>query len=269
VAFALSFKAMIPCASLGRQRRPAGCLAAVQAQWHPMNLQSLNLQAVMVDLDGTMVDTLGDFEQALNLALADLALPSVARDVVERSVGKGSEHLIQSVLRHQLALPEAAAARAAGRDVESLYPQAWLRYEHHYLAINGQYSRVFDGVIEGLRGLRERGLPLACLTNKPLSFTRPLLASKGLDGFFVQVFGGDSFARKKPHPDPLLGTCAALGTLPAQTLMVGDSSNDAQAANAAGCPVVLMTYGYNHGEPIRQTPALAWLDSLQELLPLL
>ena len=71
------------------------------------------------------------------------------------------------------------------------------------------------------------------------------------------------------HPDPLLGTCAALGTLPAQTLMVGDSSNDAQAANAAGCPVVLMTYGYNHGEPIRQTPALAWLDSLQELLPLL
>jgi phosphoglycolate phosphatase len=234
-----------------------------------MTLQSLNLQAVMVDLDGTMVDTLGDFEQALNLALADLALPSVARDVVERSVGKGSEHLIQSVLRHQLALPEAAAARAAGRDVESLYPQAWLRYEHHYLAINGQYSRVFDGVIEGLRGLRERGLPLACLTNKPLSFTRPLMEAKGLTPYFAQVFGGDSFERKKPHPLPLLKTCEALQSSPARTLMVGDSSNDAQAANAAGCPVVLMTYGYNHGEPIRNTPARAWLDSMAQLGDLL
>jgi phosphoglycolate phosphatase len=106
---------------------------------------------------------------------------------------------------------------------------------------------------------------MACLTNKPVSFTLPLIQDKGLAPYFSKVFGGDSFERKKPDPLPLLKTCEALQSLPAQTLMVGDSSNDAQAANAAGCPVVLMTYGYNHGEPIQKTPALAWLDSLVQL----
>ena len=103
---------------------------------------------------------------------------------------------------------------------------------------------------------------LACLTNKPLAFAQGLLKAKGLDVYFEHVFGGDSFARKKPDPLPLLQTCQALGTLPQNTLMVGDSSNDAQAAHAAGCPVVLVTYGYNHGEPIRAVQALDWLDSL-------
>jgi len=91
---------------------------------------------------------------------------------------------------------------------------------------------------------------LACLTNKPLAFAAKLLADKDLSGFFALTFGGDSFERKKPDPLPLLKTCQALGTLPGQTLMVGDSSNDAQAARAAGCPVVLVRYGYNHGQPV-------------------
>jgi phosphoglycolate phosphatase len=119
--------------------------------------------------------------------------------------------------------------------------------------------------MDGLAQLQAIGLPLACLTNKPIAFARPLMAAKGLSPYFAQVFGGDSFERKKPDPLPLLKTCEALQTAPERTLMVGDSSNDAQAANAAGCPVVLMTYGYNHGEPIRNTPALAWLDSLAQL----
>ena len=109
------------------------------------------------------------------------------------------------------------------------------------------------------------GLRMACLTNKPLSFAQPLLAAKGLDGFFDCVFGGDSFPRKKPDPMPLIETCKALASQPARTLMVGDSSNDAQAAHAAGCPVVLMTYGYNHGQPIQEVQALAHLDSLAAL----
>ena len=219
--------------------------------------------AAIVDLDGTLVDTLGDFEVALNRTLADLDLPPVTRALVERTVGKGSEHLIRSVLAHQLALPEVDAC--AGRDVKALYEPAWQRYQHHYLGINGEFAEVYEGVAEGLTLLQEAGLQLACLTNKPLAFARPLLEAKGLAGFFPLVFGGDSFERKKPDPLPLLKTCEALGTLPAHTLMVGDSSNDAQAARAAGCEVVLVTYGYNHGEPIQQTPALAWLDSLVQL----
>jgi phosphoglycolate phosphatase len=225
-------------------------------------MKYLNLQAVMIDLDGTMVDTIGDFEVALNRALADLQVPTANRLLIERSIGKGSEHLIRTVLKHQLALPEMAGNT---REVEQLFMPVWERYEHHYLSINGEFSNVFPGVMEGLEQIKALGLPMACLTNKPVSFTLPLIQDKGLAPYFTKVFGGDSFERKKPDPLPLLKTCEALQSLPAQTLMVGDSSNDAQAADAAGCPVVLMTYGYNHGEPIQNTPALAWLDSMVQL----
>lgn len=218
-------------------------------------------RAAIVDLDGTMVDTLGDFEVALNRTLADLDLPGVTRALVERTVGKGSEHLIRSVLTHQLTRVEACASRS----VDTLYEPAWQRYQHHYHQINGAHSAVYPGVAEGLQALRDMGWALACLTNKPLAFARDLLTAKGLAGHFSQVFGGDSFERKKPDPLPLLKTCEALGMAPAETLMVGDSSNDAQAGHAAGCGVVLVTYGYNHGEPIRATPALAWVDALSEI----
>lgn len=224
-------------------------------------------QAAIVDLDGTLVDTLGDFEVALNRALADLDLPPVTRALVERTVGKGSEHLIRSVLAHQLdeAVALGHGRLCQGRSVDNLFEPAWLRYQHHYLAINGNFAAVYPGVVEGLQSLQENGLKLACLTNKPLSFAKPLLQAKGLDRFFSHVFGGDSFERKKPDPMPLLKTCEALGTLPAQTLMVGDSSNDAQAARAAGCPVALVRYGYNHGQPIDTVEADVYVDALTEL----
>jgi phosphoglycolate phosphatase len=109
-------------------------------------------------------------------------------------------------------------------------------------------------------------LKLACLTNKPIAFAMPLLRVKGLDGFFDYTFGGDAFERKKPDPLPLLKTCQALGSVARRTLMIGDSSNDAQAARAAGCPVLLVTYGYNHGLPIRSVQADAYTDSLQYLI---
>jgi phosphoglycolate phosphatase len=224
-------------------------------------------QAAIVDLDGTMVDTLGDFEIALNRALTDLDLPPVTRALVERTVGKGSEHLIRSVLAHQLALPEVKglANVCDARSAENLYEPAWQRYQHHYLAINGEFAAVYPGVAEGLQQLRDAGLQLACLTNKPLSFAKPLLQAKGLDSFFTHVFGGDSFERKKPDPLPLFKTCEALGVKPAQALMVGDSSNDAQAARAAGCPVVLVRYGYNHGEPVDGVDADAHVDTLTHI----
>ncbi|RYX95635.1 MAG: phosphoglycolate phosphatase [Comamonadaceae bacterium] len=211
------------------------------------------IDAVIVDLDGTMVDTMGDFDAAINAMMEDLSLPGVNRSTIEQLVGKGSEHLIRSVLAH------------AGAPPEPSYDHAWISYQHHYKAINGRHSEVYAGVVEGLERLKAQGLKLACLTNKPGSFARQLLAAKGLDGFFTQVFGGDAFERKKPDPLPLLKTCEALGTLPARTLMIGDSSNDAQAARAAGCPVVLVTYGYNHGEPVRGVDADGFVDSLLEL----
>ena len=225
------------------------------------------IEACLVDLDGTLVDTVGDFEVALGRMLAELRLPPVTREFIERTVGRGSEHLIRSVLAEQLrhADPAGIGNACPAAQPEARYAQAWRAYQTHYLAINGAHSVVYPGVLTGLERLRARGLPLACLTNKPLAFARPLLAAKGLDGFFSQVFGGDSFARQKPDPLPLLEACRALGSAPGRTLMVGDSRNDALAARAAGCPVVLMTYGYNHGEPVQAVDADAHLGSLADV----
>lgn len=223
----------------------------------PLSALLSRVDAAIVDLDGTMVDTLGDFAEALNRMLRELALPAIGAQHIEHMVGKGSEHLLRSVLASQGQSVDAA-------QIESLYPAAWASYQKHYLDINGQYAQVYPGVVAGLQALQAAGLRLACLTNKPTDFAVPLLKAKGLHGYFSQVFGGDSFERKKPDPLPLLKTCEALGTAPARTLMVGDSSNDAQAARAAGCPVVLVTYGYNHGQPVRAVDADGFVDALAE-----
>ena len=229
------------------------------------------IDAAIIDLDGTMIDTLGDFVAALNLMLGDLALagqPRVDRQAVELMIGKGSENLIKSVinkLKAQLIQAHEAPESRAYNEVK-LFELALTGYQKHYLTINGQHADVYPGVVQGLLGLQRAGLKLACLTNKPLSFAEALLKQKGLAGFFSHVFGGDSFAAKKPDALPVLETCKALGTLPARTMMLGDSTNDAQAARAAGCPVLLVTYGYNHGEPIRNVDADGYIDSLDDVI---
>jgi phosphoglycolate phosphatase len=208
--------------------------------------------AAIVDLDGTLVDTLGDFDLAINLTLAELALPPLDRAFIERTVGKGSEHLLRSSLA------------AVGGDAAQ-YDAAWAHYQRHYRAVNGQHSAVYAGAIEGLHRLRAAGLTLACVTNKPRDFAVALLERKGLAVHFAQVFGGDSFERKKPDPLPLLRAAAALGSPPARTLVIGDSANDAIAAQAAGCPLVLVSYGYNHGESVHGLGADAVVDRIDAI----
>lgn len=210
-----------------------------------------SLRAAIVDLDGTMVDTLGDFERALQLAFEEMGLPAVERSVIARTVGKGSTHLLRSTLTH------------AGASCERL-EEAWERYQRHYLIVNGQHSTLYPGVREGLEALRARGLRLVCLTNKPTAFARPLLVGKGIDGYFDHVFGGDAFERQKPDPLPIVRSCEALGCATVQTLVIGDSRNDAVAARLAGCPVVLATYGYNHGEPVQTVDADAYFDRIDD-----
>lgn len=209
-------------------------------------------QAAIIDLDGTLVDTLGDFVVALNATLGELSLPALARPAIANMVGKGSEHLIR------------AALQAAG-GAPHLYDQAWAHYQRHYDRINGQHADLYPGAREGVQALRARGLPLACVTNKPGRFARDLLRAKDLLPMFDVVYGGDAFERRKPDPLPLQKACEALGATPARTLVVGDSSNDAQAARAAGCPVVLVTYGYNHGQPVRAVDADGFVDSIAQL----
>lgn len=215
------------------------------------------IRAVILDLDGTLVDTLGDFELALRAMLADLGVApdAISPTFVGHTVGKGSEYLVHQTLAH---------VGLAADDAET-FGRAMQRYQHHYGHFNGQASRLFPGAAEGVQALRAMGLPLACVTNKPGRHARALLQAKGLLGAFDQVFGGDAFERKKPDPLPLVETCRALGQACEHTLVVGDSLNDAQAGHAAGCPVVLVSYGYNHGRPIREVPAAAYLDRIDEL----
>ncbi|MBZ8138421.1 phosphoglycolate phosphatase [Rubrivivax gelatinosus] len=221
-----------------------------------LSSRSGGFDAAIVDLDGTLVDTVGDFELALGHALQDLGYQPASRAFISHTVGKGTEHLIRRTLAE-------AGAPA------SLYEAADERYRHHYLRINGQASLVYPGAAEGLQALKAMGFKLACVTNKPAAFALPLLEAKGLARWFDLAYGGDAFERKKPDPMPLLKACEALGTLPARTLMVGDSMNDAQAARAAGCPVALVRYGYNHGEPVEDAGADAIVDRIDELPALL
>lgn len=212
--------------------------------------------AAMVDLDGTMVDTLGDFVVALDAMLDGLALPPIAPASVAQLVGKGAGHLVRGVL--------AASGLPPQRQAELAEP-ALASYLRHYAEVNGRHSVVYPGVGQGLEQLVAHGLKLACVTNKPTRDADALLRAKGLREHFAIVAGGELFERLKPDPMPLVKTCEALGTAPRRTLMIGDSLNDALAARAAGCPVVLVTYGFNHGQPARSVDADGYLDSIADL----
>jgi phosphoglycolate phosphatase len=217
------------------------------------------VRAAIIDLDGTMLDTIPDFHVAINGMRADLGLGPISQEQIALMVGKGSENLIRSVL----------GLDWDAERVESVFAQAMDAYQRHYLSINGDYSTLYPDVIAGLGAMQAQGLRLACVTNKPIAFATPLLKLKGLDGFFDVVYGGDSLPRKKPDPLPLQTVCADFGLAPAQVVAIGDSSNDAQAARAAGCPVLTVPYGYNHGESIHDTDSDGIVATLLEAASLI
>ena len=223
------------------------------------------IRAAILDLDGTLVHTLGDFVEALQRMLHDLPAPythyPISAATIEPLVGKGSENLIKSLL----AQVDAVSGAIKNGANAAIFDLACARYLHHYADVNARFSTVYPGALEGLHALQALAWPLACVTNKPTALAQALLRAKGLEGFFAFTLGGDALPRKKPDPLPLLTACERLGAPAAQTLMVGDSSNDAQAARAAGCPVWLMTYGYNHGETIHAVDADGFIDRLTDL----
>ena len=212
------------------------------------------VRAAIIDLDGTMLDTIPDFHVAINSMRAELGLAPITQQQIALMVGKGSENLIRAVLALDWDAPR----------VEAAFEAAMQSYQRNYLAINGNHSTLFPEVLQGLSEMKANGLRLACVTNKPISFTTPLLKLKGLAQFFDVVYGGDSLPRKKPDPLPLQTVCADFGLRAAQVVAIGDSSNDAQAARAAGCPVLTVPYGYNHGESIHDTDSDGIVATLLE-----
>lgn len=217
------------------------------------------IRAVIIDLDGTMLDTVPDFHVAINRMRAELDLRPIAAQQVEDLVGKGSENLIRGVL--------AVDFDAAG--VDRRFEQAMAAYQRHYLTINGDHAALYDGVLEGLAAMQAMDLRMACVTNKPIAFARPLLEKKGLAGFFEIVYGGECLPRKKPDPMPMLQVCADFDLAPADVVAIGDSSNDAEAARAAGCWVLAVPYGYNHGRSIHEADSDGIVESLLEAASLI
>ena len=210
------------------------------------------IRAAIIDLDGTMVDTAPDFQVAINRMRDELNLAPLALDTITDFVGKGSENLMRRVLGVDFEEDE----------VERRFELALQRYQYHYLQINGDHSELYEGVREGLLAMKKGGVRLACVTNKPIAFARPLLEKKGLIDLFEVIYGGDSLAHKKPHPLPMLTVCNDFNLQPEQVVAIGDSSNDSEAARAAGCSVLTVPYGYNHGQPVQTIDTDGIVESL-------
>ena len=219
----------------------------------------LAVKMVMIDLDGTLIHTAPDLAACANRMLADLGRAPAPVETVMTWIGNGVPRLVKRALTGQmLAEPE-----------EALFEKALAIFQKHYLAHVSDLSRPFPGVVAGLDRLKARGFHLACITNKAEAFTLPLLKNLDLYKYFELVLSGDSLPKQKPDPLPLLHACRHFGITPDHGMLIGDSSNDVEAARAAGMPVLCVPYGYNHGHDIRESHPDAVVESLEAVAPYL
>lgn len=215
----------------------------------------LAVQAVLLDLDGTLLDTVLDLHAAANGMLADLGRPSIAVEDIRAYVGRGIPNLVKRIL---------AGRREAADDPTPPPAEALASFRKHYAHFNGRATQPFPGVMEGLEALKALRLPLGVITNKAQDFTLPLIERTGLAPYFDVTVAGDMLPKPKPDPMPLVWACGRLDVSPADTLMIGDSVHDFKAARAACCKVFLVPYGYNEGQDVRLLPADAIVGSLLE-----
>lgn len=217
------------------------------------------VRAVLLDLDGTLLDTAPEIAAAAACMLAELGLEPVPAPMVRDYIGKGIPSLVRRTLAASLG--REPDERRIGSAIESFF----FNYEKQI----GRAASPYPGVVEGLESMRAGGLGLACVTNKTAQFTLPLLEATGLAAFFGAVISGDSVTRKKPAADPVLAACSRLGVAPHEALMIGDSANDALAARAAGCPVLLVPYGYSEGVDVQSIECDGIVGSLLHVAGLL
>lgn len=199
----------------------------------------LDISAIVIDLDGTLLHTAPELAESANRMLRDMGRPAVSQKLLMSYIGNGISWLVKRALTGDMhAEPDVA-----------LFAQALPIFEKHYTELLLQ-SKPFDGVIAGLNAMKAAGYRLGCITNKLALYTEPLLKGIGMSKYFDIVLSGDTLPEKKPHPMPLLHAAHFFGIPVDQLLLIGDSLNDALAARAAGCPVFCVPYGYNHGEPV-------------------
>ena len=214
---------------------------------------------IMLDLDGTLVDSVPDLYQALNRMMADLGREPVIEAEVRNWVGNGVQVLVARALAGAIKYPDDAMD-------QPIYQKALDSFSGHYDQTNGHFAKLYPGVASSLKRWSEQGIELGVVTNKPIRFTLPLLERLGIAPFVSHVVGGDTLPVKKPDPGQLFYLMEQAGSAVAQALMIGDSKHDIHAARAAGVTVYAVSYGYNHGEPIQLSEPDKVFDSLDELV---
>jgi phosphoglycolate phosphatase len=219
----------------------------------------LPVKAVMIDLDGTLLDTAADLAAAANSMLRELGKNEQPLETIQSYIGKGIQKLVKRSLTGSL----------DGEPGVELLERAMPIYEREYAKTLCVNTRPYPGVLDGLNVLREAGFHLACVTNKAEAFTLPLLRAAGLAEYFDITLSGDSLPRKKPDPMPLLHACSHFNILPSEMLLIGDSLNDAQAARAAGCHIFCVPYGYNEGRDVRELDCDAVVESVHHAAKLI
>ncbi|WP_148254847.1 phosphoglycolate phosphatase [Aidingimonas lacisalsi] len=215
-----------------------------------------DIQLVAFDLDGTLIDSVPDLAVAVDAALAWLELPPCGEIGVRHWVGNGSRKLLERALHDAL-----------GRQPdEAMLERAHDAFLCHYAEAPVKHTRLYPGVQEALDGLSRQAIKLALVTNKPQAFLQPILAHFNMDRYFEVAIGGDTLARKKPHPDPLWHIAGHCRVSAEHCLMAGDSRHDIDAGRCAGFRTVAVPYGYNHGESVVASDPDAVVESLEELV---
>lgn len=214
----------------------------------------MHYQAVLFDLDGTLVDSIHDIAAAANQMLQSLDYDPLPVAQITTFVGRGVDALIWQCLLEKI---------DASAPSPELYQQARAVFATQYQRqLEQAQTPVYEGVFKGLDQFQAAGCKLAVITNKPIAYTHMILEQTQLAPYFEVVIGGDSCEEKKPHPLPLLFACAELDIAPEHSLMIGDSINDVAAANDAHIDVLVLPYGYNQGQPASALPATAHVDDL-------
>ena len=212
-------------------------------------------KVLLLDLDGTLLDTAPDIALAINQMRAAFGFAPLETGVVRNYIGRGTAHLVSQSMKNSVGELGASASKVAVA-----------QFEKQYQNCLAQTTRPFAGVFEGLALFREKGFKLACVTNKAERFTLPLLEATGLARHFELVLSGDSLAEKKPHPLPLQHAAKHFGVMIEEVVLIGDSIHDAAAARAAGCPVFIVPYGYNEGQELRGLDCDAFIEDLPSAL---
>lgn len=218
--------------------------------------ESMQPLGVAFDLDGTLVDSAPGLADAVDMALKAFGLPAAGVERISTWIGNGADVMVERAVRW-----------AEGDMSPEFCQKVRDKFDHYYAETAASGSKLYPQVKETLAALKAQGVPMGLITNKPTPFVAPLLNSLDIAEYFSVVIGGDDVAKKKPHPAPMYLMLAKLGLRASELVFVGDSRNDIQAAQAAGCRCVGLTYGYNYGESIALSKPDRVLEHFADLLP--